>query len=101
MEKVFNLDLSKVASPEIVKQVEEILLAVPKEESKKAITFDKYEQAIKDWGRQFQHNEQLIIRVSEKQKDKMLAYCKQKEITMSSFIRCLIEMALADIEGEE
>jgi hypothetical protein len=47
MEKVFNLELSEVASPEIVKQVEEILLAVPKEESKKAITFDNFHNLIR------------------------------------------------------
>ena len=63
-------------------------------------TQDKYEQAIKDWKRQFQNNEQLIIRVSEEQKEKMLDYCKQKKITMSSFIRCLIDMALTEVEGE-
>tara|TARA_Y100000310_G_scaffold88908_1_gene86003 strand:+ start:3601 stop:3858 length:258 start_codon:yes stop_codon:yes gene_type:complete len=61
---------------------------------------DKYEQAIKDWKRQFQNNEQLIIRVSEEQKEKMLAYCTQKKITMSSFIRCLIDIALTEIEAE-
>ena len=63
-------------------------------------TQDKYEQAIKDWKRQFQNNEQLIIRVSEEQKEKMLDYCKQKKITMSSFIRCLIDMALTEVGGE-
>ena len=101
MEKVFNLELSEVASPEIVKQVEEILLAVPKEESKKAITFDKYEQAISEYKRHYQFTEQLLIRFSKHQKDRMLTHCKQKEITVSGFIRCCVEVALADIEGEK
>ena len=61
---------------------------------------DKYAKAISEHKRQFQNNEQLIIRVSEEQKEKMLAYCKQKKITMSSFIRCLIDMALTDIEAK-
>jgi hypothetical protein len=61
---------------------------------------DKYEQTIKDWKRQFQHKEQLIIRVSEEQKERILDYCKQKQIPMSAFIRCLIDMALAEVEGE-
>jgi len=64
------------------------------------VTQDKYDKAISEHKRQFQNNEQLIIRVSEEQKEKMLAYCKQKKITMSSFIRCLIDMALTDIEAK-
>jgi|6_EtaG_2_1085325.scaffolds.fasta_scaffold05184_4 hypothetical protein len=65
------------------------------------VTQDKYAKAICEYKRHYQFTEQLLIRFSQHQKDRMLTYCKQKEITVSSFIRCCVEVALAEIEAEE
>ena len=65
------------------------------------VTQDKYAKAISEYKRHYQFKEQLLIRFSKHQKDRMLTYSKQKEITVSCFIRCCVEVALADIEAEE